>query len=135
MVDTGTAQSEQDLERFSQKVMSFVAKMDPGLLQGFMDAFSSSSVEIIATEAKMNEMLGNSMVALIRPIIVPFFVGILRPEALLFLWDQYLISTDCAGFHDLLLPVATACLLVLLRNELKKGTSVRNALFLKRCVV
>ena len=53
-----------------------------------------------------------------------FFAGFLNQELLLFIWDQYLIGLDVAGYHSHLLSAFTATLLILLRDKIFQCNSV-----------
>ena len=45
-------------------------------------------------------------------------------EVVLFIWDQYMISLDTAGFHEEYLPVVTAIFLSLLKDAIVECKSV-----------
>ncbi len=51
----------------------------------------------------------------------------------LFIWDQYVISLDAPGFHDVYLPVIMAVFLMLLKEKLKECQSVSASLLL--CII
>ena len=46
-------------------------------------------------------------------------------NALMFVWDQYIISADVTGYHEELLPVITAVILMIIRDQLMATKSVR----------
>ncbi|CAF0946372.1 unnamed protein product [Rotaria sordida] len=48
------------------------------------------------------------------------FVGCLTTDPLLFVWDQYLITSDIPKFHDELIPAIAAAMIITLRDFLLK---------------
>lgn len=50
--------------------------------------------------------------------------GYLSLEALMFVWDQYVISSDVPGYHDDLIPIICAIILMLLRDQIMACKSV-----------
>lgn len=54
-----------------------------------------------------------------------FFSGCLDADPLLFVWDQYLITSDVPQFHDELLPAIAAALIISLRDFLMNCRLVR----------
>lgn len=48
------------------------------------------------------------------------FVGSLTSDPLLFVWDQYLITSDVPKFHDELIPAIAAAMIITLRDFLLK---------------
>jgi hypothetical protein len=53
------------------------------------------------------------------------FVGCLTTDPLLFVWDQYLITSDVPKFHDELIPAIAAAMIITLRDFLLKCKMVR----------
>ena len=52
------------------------------------------------------------------------FIGYLRMDTLLYVWDQYMIGLDTPGFNVELLAVVTAIILGLLKDKFKECQSV-----------
>jgi hypothetical protein len=52
--------------------------------------------------------------------------GYLTLDPLLFVWDQYVISLDVPGYHDELIPIICAIILMLLRDQIMGSKSVTN---------
>jgi hypothetical protein len=52
------------------------------------------------------------------PLIGCLFSGYLNMEALMFVWDQYVIGSDVGGFNDELVPLIAAIILILMREQL-----------------
>lgn len=53
------------------------------------------------------------------------FPGFCSMDVVLFIWDQYMISMDVAGFHEDYLPAVMAVFLTLLKDAIVKCKSVR----------
>lgn len=47
-------------------------------------------------------------------------LGCLSTDALLFVWDQYIITSDIPKFHDELIPAIAAAMIITLRDFLLK---------------
>jgi hypothetical protein len=56
-------------------------------------------------------------------------LGTLSTDPLLFVWDQYLITSDVPKFHDELLPAIAAAMIITLRDFLLKCKMVRYSYF------
>ncbi|KAL5016889.1 hypothetical protein ScPMuIL_006478 [Solemya velum] len=50
--------------------------------------------EIVATETGSHALLVDGLTTLVRPVIRGMFVGYLRMDTLLFVWDQYMLGLD-----------------------------------------
>ena len=46
-------------------------------------------------------------------------------ESLMFVWDQYMITQDVDGFHDELIPIVCAIILMLLRDQIMSCRTVK----------
>lgn len=51
-------------------------------------------------------------------------LGCLTTDPLLFVWDQYLITSDVPKFHDEFIPAIAAAMIITLRDFLVKCRSV-----------
>ena len=58
------------------------------------------------------------------PMMKCLFSGYLNMGPLMFVWDQYVISSDVPGFHDELIPTMAAIILMVLRDQLVSAHSV-----------
>ena len=47
-----------------------------------------------------------------------FFAGFLNRDVLMYVWDQYVIGLDVAGYHMHFLPAFTATLFILLKDDI-----------------
>ena len=52
------------------------------------------------------------------------FSGYLNINPLMFVWDQYVISADVGGYHEELLPIFAAIILMVLRDQLLVTRSI-----------
>lgn len=52
------------------------------------------------------------------------FLGCLTTDPLLFVWDQYLITSDVPKFHDEFIPAIATAMIITLRDFLMKCRSV-----------
>lgn len=58
------------------------------------------------------------------------FAGYLNLNTLMFVFDQYVISADVAGYHEELIPIITAIILMILRDQLMSTKSVTKKKFI-----
>lgn len=58
------------------------------------------------------------------PMIKNIFSNYLNMDALMFVWDQYTIGSDVAGYHEELIPIIAAIILLLLRDQLMSVNTV-----------
>jgi hypothetical protein len=58
------------------------------------------------------------------PLMRNLFSGYLSMNPLMFVWDQYVISSDVPGFHEELIPTVAAIILMALRDQLLQTRSV-----------
>lgn len=42
----------------------------------------------------------------------------------MFVWDQYVISSDVVGYHEELIPIMTCIILMILRDQLMSTKTV-----------
>lgn len=63
--------------------------------------------------------------AMCTPLMKVIFSGYLNMDSLLFVWDQYVISCDVPEYHDTLLPIVCAVILMILRDQIMACRSVR----------
>ena len=47
-----------------------------------------------------------------------FFAGFLNRDVLMYVWDQYVIGLDVAGYHMHFLPAFTATVFILLKDDI-----------------
>jgi len=50
--------------------------------------------------------------------------GFLNKDTLMYIWDQYIIGLDVAGYHMFLLPAFTATLFILLADDILRCENV-----------
>ena len=62
-----------------------------------------------------------------EPMLKSLFTNYLNLNALMFVWDQYIISSDVTGYHEQLLPVLAACVIMIVRDQLMSTKSVGRA--------
>lgn len=58
------------------------------------------------------------------PLIKNLFSGYLNLNTLMFVWDQYVISSDVVGYHEELIPIMTCIILMILRDQLMSTKTV-----------
>ena len=51
-------------------------------------------------------------------------LGYLNLQTLSFVWDQLVISSDVIGYHDEFIPIITAVILMILRDQLMATKTV-----------
>ena len=52
------------------------------------------------------------------------FLGFLNLQTLSFVWDQLIISSDVTGYHEEFIPIITAVILMILRDQLMSTKTV-----------
>jgi hypothetical protein len=59
-------------------------------------------------------------------MIKNLFAGYLDLNPLMYVWDQYMITIDVAGFHDEMIPVFVSIILMILRDQIMAVKDVKN---------
>jgi hypothetical protein len=63
-------------------------------------------------------------------IILVLFLGCFTTDPLLFVWEQYLITSDIPNFHDEFLPAIATGIIVTLRDLLMECKKVLPLIFI-----
>lgn len=58
------------------------------------------------------------------PMIKNLFAGYLSLEPLMYIWDQYVISSDVPDYHTEFLPIICAIILMILRDQLNNTVTI-----------
>ncbi|XP_067670758.1 uncharacterized protein [Haliotis asinina] len=135
MVDSGSQEHADEVKGFIDKVSKHLQKLYPEVSKTIAKNCLPSKEKIVTTEKGSQVLLMEGLTELVRPLIRTMFVGYLKMDALLYVWDQYVIGLDAAGFDTEWLSVVTATLLGLMADKLKEAkssTSMANAL-IKEC--
>ncbi|CAF0957674.1 unnamed protein product [Brachionus calyciflorus] len=104
-----------DLDLIIQKVLSILDQYDDGLLKFIRKlAEKNSSSDMVVVKLCCTPMIKN------------LFSNFLNLHALMFVWDQYTIGSDVAGYHEELIPTITAIILMILRDQLMSVKSVES---------
>ncbi|XP_060558814.1 uncharacterized protein LOC132719086 [Ruditapes philippinarum] len=126
VVDSGSDTHEEEMRGFVDKVAKLLQQFYPETPKVIAEKYVPSKDKIVATEAGSYAVLKDGLTILIRPLIRSMFVGYLRMDTLLFVWDQYMIGLDSPGFNVELLAIITAIILGLLKDKFKEcQTSVQ----------
>jgi hypothetical protein len=72
-----------------------------------------------------------SLHSICSPMLRNVFSGYLSIHPLMFVWDQYVISADVAGYHEELLPIICAIIFMVLRDQIFLVKSVIKIIFFK----
>ncbi|KAL4224027.1 hypothetical protein ACF0H5_017484 [Mactra antiquata] len=121
VVDSGSETHEEEMRGFVDKVAKLLQKYYPETVTIIANKYVPSKDKIVATEAGSFAVLKDGLTILIRPLIRSMFVGYLRMDSLLYVWDQYMIGIDTPGFNVELLAIVTAIILGLLKDKLKEA--------------
>jgi hypothetical protein len=62
--------------------------------------------------------------AMCTPLMKVIFSGYLNMDALLYVWDQYVISCDVPEYHDIFIPIICAIIFMILRDQIMACKSV-----------
>ncbi|ESP02547.1 hypothetical protein LOTGIDRAFT_171946 [Lottia gigantea] len=116
ITDSGSQTDNEEMTAFSNKVLVILEKLYPEIPRIIGSAYVPSQEK---TEASSKAVLTEGLTMLIRPFIRAVFVGYLKMDVLLYVWDQYIIGLDIPGFGTEWLAVVTATLLGLLQEYLK----------------
>lgn len=123
--DSGSESHEEEMRGFIDKVAKLVQKHYPETHKIISEKCVSSKDKIITTEVGSYAAFKDGLTILIRPLIRAMFVGYLKMDTLLYVWDQYIIGLDTPGFNTEWLADVTAITLGLLKDKFKEcATSV-----------
>ncbi|KAH3885194.1 uncharacterized protein LOC127839191 [Dreissena polymorpha] len=123
VIDSGSETHEEEMRGFVDKVARLLQKYFPETPKLIAEKYVPSKDKIVATEAGSFAVLKDGLTILIRPLIRAMFVGYLRMETLLYVWDQYMIGLDTPGFNVEWLAIVTAIILGLLKDKFKECTT------------
>ncbi|XP_052802733.1 uncharacterized protein LOC128232959 isoform X2 [Mya arenaria] len=126
VIDSGSETHEEEMRGFIDKVARLLQKYFPDTPKIIAEKYVPSKDKIVATEAGSYAVLKDGLTILVRPLIRSMFVGYLRLDTLLYVWDQYMIGLDTPGFNVEWLAIVTAIILGLLKDRFKEcSTSVQ----------
>ncbi|RNA36639.1 hypothetical protein BpHYR1_016077 [Brachionus plicatilis] len=109
-----------ELDFYIKKVINILDQHDMSLLSYIKNLASrNSSSDLVLMKVCCN------------PLIKSLFSSYLNLHALMFVWDQYTIGSDVVGFHEEFIPIITAIILMLLRDQLM---SVNNLEMFNDCI-
>ncbi|XP_053375032.1 uncharacterized protein LOC123533928 isoform X2 [Mercenaria mercenaria] len=132
VVDSGSETHEEEMRGFVDKVAKLLQQYFPETPRVIAEKYVPSKDKIVATEAGSFAVLKDGLTILIRPLIRAMFVGYLRMDTLLYVWDQYMIGLDSPGYNVEWLAIVTAIILGLLKDKFKEcQTSVQMEMMLK----
>ncbi|PVD31188.1 hypothetical protein C0Q70_06600 [Pomacea canaliculata] len=123
MLDTGLEAHTEELRGFAQRVGSVLQQHYSDIAKAVSDAYLPAREKIVATESGSNVLLKEGLMELIRPVTRSMFVGYLKLDTLMYVWDNYIIGLDVPGFGSEWLAIIMATLLGLLQDKLKSSKS------------
>lgn len=108
------------MELMIKSVMNILEQYDIPLLEYFRDLS-----RLTVTQPGLEEItFQTAFKSVCAPLMRNLFSGYLNLNTLMYVWDQYVISSDIPGFHDELIPIMAALVLMSLRDELVQTRSV-----------
>lgn len=108
-----------EMDAYVKSVISILEQYDLELLDFIRDLsnqISPQGIEDIKFQSTAR--------AITSPLMKSLFSGYLTLDPLLFVWDQYVISLDVPGYHDELIPIICAIILMLLRDQIMASKSL-----------
>ncbi|XP_041349951.1 LOW QUALITY PROTEIN: uncharacterized protein LOC121369143 [Gigantopelta aegis] len=123
VIDSGSEMHNEEMKGFVDKVGGHLQTLYPDVSRMISKTYVPAKEKIVATEKGSQALLNEGLTGLIRPLIRTMFVGYLKSETLLFVWDQYVIGLDVAGFSNEWLAVITATIFGLLADKLQDAQS------------
>ncbi|KAK6184233.1 hypothetical protein SNE40_002067 [Patella caerulea] len=123
ITDSGSQVDNEEMAAFASKVLTILEKLYPEVTRTIGRAYVPDKEKIVATEKGSQAVLLDGLTMSIRSVIRAVFVGYLKMDVLLYVWDQYIIGMDVPGFGTEWLAVAMATLLGLLQDKLKECNS------------
>uniref|UniRef100_A0A1I8I062 Rab-GAP TBC domain-containing protein n=1 Tax=Macrostomum lignano TaxID=282301 RepID=A0A1I8I062_9PLAT len=125
MVDTGHEENESALKHFTARVIALARQADAEIINVFAAALAPGREHGADFSDQDDDMyLAGAMMPLMKTLLKPFFVGILGMDALLFIWDQYVVSLDMPGLQEEFVAIAVACYFILMKAPLKAGANL-----------
>ncbi|CAF1157730.1 unnamed protein product [Adineta ricciae] len=112
--------STQELDPWFVKVEYYLKEIDRPLYNHIRSTVNSSDAH---TSASVDQYVLSFIRKCCYPWFKYMFVGCLSADPLMYVWDQYLITSDVPKFHDELIPAIAAAMIVTLRDFLLKCRS------------
>ncbi|XP_067933396.1 uncharacterized protein [Watersipora subatra] len=113
-----------DRKTFSDKVAEHLVNYDGGKFGGVSNHMANLTIPDQADRPSnidkevLLTMLSDVLFDVISPLILSLFVGFLNKDSLMYVWDQYVIGLDVAGYHLHFLSAFTATLLLLIHDDI-----------------
>jgi len=119
VIDSGSETHNEEVRGFVNKVASFLHKYHNETAALVSKVFHPTREKIVATERGSRAVLVEGLMELVRPMARTMLVGYLNFDTLLYVWDQYIIGLDVAGFSAEWLSAVIAIVLGLQYEKLK----------------
>ncbi|GAB1599328.1 uncharacterized protein LOC115219694, partial [Argonauta hians] len=124
--------SDQDFKFFTLNVIRTLKEKYPNAEREFAKKCALRQVKVSNTDAVNEEFIEN-MSVLLKPVLQNMFVVYFCVETLLFVWDQYILTSDIPSFQDSWLIAVTAISLNYLKGYLKgKTVADINRMFIEK---
>ncbi|KAK3083788.1 hypothetical protein FSP39_003216 [Pinctada imbricata] len=123
VIDSGSEAHTDEVMAFVDKVAKMLQAKHPDACKVIAEKYSPSKEKIVATETGSFALLTEALLSVVRPMIRSMFVTYLKPDTLLYVWDQYVIGQDTPGFPTEWLTIVTVTILGLVKEKLKEANS------------